>query len=71
MGYPEGGGEHVIIVLNGVWIGTVVNASAAEALAQFLSTLAAVPAENMGWAPLEEVRSVAARYPDTTPATPA
>lgn len=63
MGYPEGGGEYVIIVLNGVWIGTVVSAPAAESLAEFMHVLAATPAENMGWMPMEEVNhAVAARH---------
>lgn len=55
LGYPEGGGEHVIIVFNGMWIGTLLNAQAAETVAEFMSTLAATPAENFGWRPLEEV----------------
>ena len=68
MGYPEGGGEHVIITINDVWVGTTVNAAAAEEVAQFMSLLAAIPAENMGWEPVEEVnRAVAARLPGATP----
>jgi hypothetical protein len=55
MGYPEGGGEHVIIVINGTWLGTLVDAASAEELAQFMHLLAATPAENMGWEPIEEV----------------
>lgn len=67
LGYPEGGGEHVIIVFNGVWIGTLLNAQAAEGLAQFMSMLAATPAENLGWEPLEGVQhALAARAPGAT-----
>lgn len=64
MGYPEGGGQHVIIVINGTWLGTLVDAASAEELAQFMHILAATPAENFGYEPLEEVQhAITARSP--------
>lgn len=73
LGYPEGAtSEHVIIVMNGVWIGTLLHAQAADALANFISIMAATPAENFGYEPLEEVnRALTAHDAATRPWTEA
>ena len=55
IGYPEQGGDYPIVTINDVWVATVVGDAAAEELAQFVYTFGAVPPENMGYLPLEEV----------------
>lgn len=69
LGYPEGSdSQHVIIVMNGVWIGTLLHAQAADQLANFISIVAATPAENFGYQPVEEVtRAVSAHHAATRP----
>jgi len=70
LGYPEGGGVHVVITLNDLWIGTLINGVAAESLAQFMSILAATPAENFGFTPLEEAQNAIAAGPGKPTAAP-